>query len=137
MKHTCTILLLALFTGIGIPSTGMAAVDWEIRDTFKTEHPPLDIAGSADAKLTFVLAEGGVLFIYSDNGELKEKIAVDPAMDRIAVSSQGDTVLLSSRSNNTVQKINLVFSVAINIEGSPFLGSAEASVALVVFSDFQ
>jgi hypothetical protein len=115
----------------------LAAVDWEAGRSFRPEKPPLDVAGSADGKWTYVLTEGGKIDIYSAEGELNDTIAVDPAMDRIAVPGAGDKIILSSNKGRKVQEILVEFVMAIPTAGAPFLGPAGAPVEVVVFSDFQ
>lgn len=132
------ILIFFLFIGLlCAPFHCFASVDWEIKHFFTTEHSPIDIAYAAEDGLYFVLTKGGTLYIYSEKGKQKGKIPVDPAMNRIAVSAQGDKVILSSEQHKTVQEISITFQVNIGTEGAPFLGPADAPVTLVVFSDFQ
>jgi hypothetical protein len=127
------IMLLALTCAA--PAWGR--VDWEVGQTFKPEKPPLDVAGTVDGKWTFILAEGGKVYIYSADGGLKDTIDVGPGMDRIAVSGMGDKIFLSSNKGKKVQEVLINFIIPINTEGAPFLGTAQAPVELVVFSDFQ
>ncbi len=131
-----------LFATILLASPCQAGVDWEVSNTLKTPTAPLGIAASLDGKWTFVLAEGGKLFIYSEKGTLEDTIAVDPAMDHITSSGLQaanipDKVYLASSKNKTIQTVTLDFSVPINIQGAPFLGPENASVIIVAFSDFE
>lgn len=131
-----------LFATLILAAPCQAGVDWEISNPLKTPTAPLDIAASLDGKWTFVLAEGGKLFIYSDKGGLEETLAVDPAMDRIASSGLQaanipDRLYLASTKSKAVQTVTLDFSVPINIQGAPFLGPENAPVVVVAFSDFE
>lgn len=119
-----------------------ARVEWEVSSTLKTTTAPLDVAASFDGKWTFVLAEGGKLYIYSDKGALEDTIAVDPAMDRIASSGLQaanipERIYLVGGKSKTVQTITLDFPVTINTQGAPFLGPENAPVVIVEFSDFE
>lgn len=132
------LLLVALL--LAVPC--QAGVDSEVSSTLKIPAAPLDIAASLDGKWTFVLAEGGKLFIYSDRGTLEETLAVDPAMDHIAFSGLQaanfpDRLYLASSKNKTIQTVALDFAVSINIQGAPFLGPENAPVTIVAFSDFE
>jgi hypothetical protein len=127
------LLLLAMTGG----SPAQAKVSWEAGRVLRPEKPPLDVAGSLDGKWTFVLAEGGKVYIYSTDGELNDTISVDAGMDRISVPGAGERIYLSSRKDNKVQEILIEFITPIKTAGSPFLGAAKAPVELVVFSDFQ
>ncbi|MDA8164173.1 MAG: hypothetical protein M0017_03960 [Desulfobacteraceae bacterium] len=127
-------LMLAL---IWAPAA-FATVDWEAGRTISPGKAPLDVAGSADGRWTFVLTEGGKINIYSsEDGKLNDTIPVDPTMDRINVPGLGDKIIVSSSKAKKVQEILVDFVVNIPTAGSPFLGPANAPVEMVVFSDFQ
>jgi hypothetical protein len=128
-----SLLTLALAAG----SPAQARVDWEAGHTLRPEKPPIDVAGSVDGKWTFVLAEGGKLYIYSADGTLNDTLTVDAGMDRIAVTGTGERIHLSSRKDKKVQEMLIEFVMPIDTAGSPFLGAANGPVELVVFSDFQ
>ncbi len=135
------ISVLMLF-GLVSVSPSQADVDWQITKAFKLDSAPLDIASSADGSRVFVLAEGGKLLVYADDGGLIDSVPVDPSMDKLSVSGEitsplENTVYLSSKSKNTAQQIVIAFQADIDISGSPFLGAPDAPVAIVVFSDFQ
>jgi len=113
-----------------------AEVFLTVDKTYTTERSPIDVTGSADGRYSFVLSEGGKVYIYSSKGETNE-IMVDPAMDHIYASARGDKIYLSSTKDKKVQEIFVDFSHNIDINGSPFLGNADAPVTIVAFSDFQ
>lgn len=133
-----TILLILFFT-----CTGQAKVDWEIKHSWRTDSPPLDIAISIDGKWVFVLTTGGRLLVYSTvDNTLKDTILVDSAMDRVDVTgfipgNIANKIIVSSKDTRRVQKISFSFRQNINIVDSPFLGLADAPVTIVVFSDFE
>lgn len=143
MKHQRVKQLFAISFLLFFSSLGHAAIDWEIKNTFKTDAAPLDVAGSVDGKWTFVLTEGGKLLIYSTaDGTLADTLQVDPSMDSLDVSgfqpaNLADKIFLSSQKTKTVQEILFEFIKNINIEGAPFLGPPDAPVTIVVFSDFE
>lgn len=123
-------------------SSSQAGVEWNITANFKSPTTPLDITSSTDGKWTYVLAEGGKLYIFSDSGALEETVSVDPAMDRISSSGLAaiglpEKIYLASSKTKTVQSITVEFPVAINIQGAPFLGTENAPVVMVLFSDFE
>ncbi len=131
---------LALLTGLltlACTATGHAAVDWEAGPVITTKTPPLASAITLDGKWTFVLTRGGAVQVYDASGALDDTIAVDPAMDELAVSGTGDKIVVSSSRTNTVRQYTVTFVTAIDTKGSPFLGAANAPVEVVVFSDFQ
>jgi len=131
-----SILMLLLFF-FCLPLQAHSRVDWEETGQFRLDEIPIDIAKSQDAEYTFILTEKGHVYIYAADGSLAGEIPVAPAVNRIAVSSKGDQLYLLSNTNKTLQTINISFIEDINTIGSPFLGTADAQVAIVVFSDFQ
>lgn len=118
-------------------STAMATVDWNIEKTIQTGEAPLDVATTADGKMTFVLTKGGSVLIYNQDGSLKDTIQVGKKNNRIEVSAKGERLFLSNEKNKTLQIISLAFTVEIDIAGSPFKGNKNAPVTIAVFSDFQ
>ena len=129
-------LMLLLFF-FCLPLQAHSRVDWEETGQFRLDEIPIDIAKSQDAEYTFILTENGHVYIYATDGSLAGEIPVDPAVSRIAVSPKGDQLYLLSDKNKYLKTINISFIEDINIIGSPFLGAADARVAVVVFSDFQ
>jgi len=119
-----------------------ASVDWEINKAYKFDASPLDVASSVDGKRVFVLAEGGKVLIYDEDGNLTDTVPVDPSMDKLSISNDPtspleNTVYLTSKSTNTAQRIIVSFQADIPVAGSPFLGAPDAPIKIVVFSDFQ
>ena len=112
-------------------------VDWQETGQVKLDEMPIDIAKSQDAEYTFILTAKGNVYIYAADGRLTGEIPVDPAVSGIAVSPKGDQLYLLSEKNKSLKTINISFIEEINIIGSPFLGAADARVAVVVLSDFQ
>ena len=132
--NKCILLLLFFFC---LPLQAHSRVDWEETGQFKLDEIPIDIAKSQEAEYTFILTEKGHVYIYATDGNLAGEIPVDPGVSRIAVSPKGDQLYLLSDKNKYLKTINISFIEDINILGSPFLGAADARVAVVVFSDFQ
>jgi hypothetical protein len=129
--------MFILLIVILISAPGFATVEWDIRNTVKLETPPIDVAISRNGQFIYVLAEQGNLLIYSSDGSLKEKIKLEKHVDQIKAGPTEDMLLLSSKKDRTVQFLTLEFVKNINISGSPFKGSPDAPVAVVVFSEFQ
>lgn len=140
MKRIVTgtkVILVFLLLIFSLPLQSHSRVDWQETGQVKLEEMPIDIAKSQDAGYTFILTEKGHVYIYAADGSLAGEIPVAPAVNRIAVSAKGDQLYLLSNTNKTLQTINISFIEDINTIGSPFLGTADAQVAVVVFSDFQ
>jgi hypothetical protein len=136
-KNTIVKSILLLLFFFCLPLQAHSRVDWEEAGQFKLDEVPIDIAKSHDAEYTFILTEKGHVYIYTTDGSLAGEIPVDPAVSRIAVSPKGEQLYLLSDKNKYLKTIKISFIEDINIIGSPFLGAADARVAVVVFSDFQ
>jgi DNA-binding beta-propeller fold protein YncE len=87
--------------------------------------------------LTYLLTDQAKVLIYGDGGKLVGTVPVDPSVTDIAVSAKGDQLYLINGDRQTLKAIDIHFIVDFNIDGSPFLGPAEARIVVAVFSDFQ
>ena len=92
---------------------------------------------SADGKYTFILAEGGNIFILDSGGALKDTLKVSDSVVSIGTSPSGDFLLLADSKANTLEVLKISFIVDIDISGLPFKGPADAPVVVAVFSDYQ
>lgn len=131
-----TIAAAVVLTGY-IPMAYPGGVEWEILNSLNTETRPLDVAVSADGKSIFVLTENGQIRIYSSDGILTGKIAVDLQAERIAVDPDGERIYVTNRPAKRVDVILVDVIRDINLAGAPFKGKDQAPVVLAVFSDFQ
>ncbi len=133
MKKT----LLLLFLCLCLSDPAVADIEWQAGPALKTMAAPVDVATSADGSRTFVLVEGGKVQIHDQAGNLRDVIAVDPAMDHITSDGDGNRIIVSSRKNSLAQQIDISYRFPFDYTDSPFLGKAEAPVVLALFSDFQ
>ena len=90
-----------------------------------------------DGRKLFILTDQGEILVYSRSTKPDSKINVGKHVDRIKLGPRGDTLILSSGKNKTVQMVNIDFIQTINTAGSPFKGSEDAPVVIAVFDDFQ
>lgn len=129
------VLLLAFFFCF----SGLAAAEVEkgAAKTIKLETKPMDMAVSADGKYTFVLAEGGRVFIIDQQGQLKDTIKVSESVMSIGTSPSGDYLYLTDSKANTLEMVKISFVVDIETGGLPFKGPVNAPVVIAVFSDYQ
>ena len=114
-----------------------AEVETEVAATLKLQNPPIDMEVSLNGQRIYVLDNQGQLLIYNPTGALLNTIKVGTDVNQIKIGPRDDVLYLSNPKDNTVQVLNLTFTHAIDIAGSPFKGPANAPVAIVVFSDFQ
>ena len=112
-------------------------VEWNVYKTMQLDATPIDVALTADGRRIFVLTEQGEVLIYSSTNKLEAKIDVGKHVDQIKLGPGGETLILRSGKNKTVELITLDFIQKINITGSPFKGPEGAPVVIAVFDDFQ
>ena len=129
-----TFVLLAV---IVTPIPGHSTVDWTPGLLYENSSPPIDTALTPDGKWTFVLTKDSKVRIYNFDGTLNDTIAVTPDIDNIAVNATGEKLIISSKLTNRVQQINISFVASFNNDTAPSLGTPEAPVEIVIFSDFQ
>ncbi|HLA26936.1 MAG TPA: hypothetical protein VJZ49_03465 [Syntrophales bacterium] len=137
MKHKRAVILLAI---ILIPlrlTPACGTVEWVVKTKIDLNTPPRDIAVSLNGKRVFVLKDKGELLVYSNDGTLEEKIEVSPYVDQIKVGPRDDLLYLGSRTNKTLEIVELDFIKKISTVGSPFKGPADAPVVVAVFDDFE
>ena len=92
---------------------------------------------SARGTYMFVLTDDGIVRAYDSDGSIKGEIDVEKNIDGIACGPKENILLLKSKKDKKIQKINFEFIENINIEGFPFKGNADASVVIAVFTDYQ
>ena len=134
VRRLCILLIALLFS---FSSLALAEVEKGASRTLKLEAKPIDMAISADGKYTFILAEGGKVFIIDSSGSVKDTLKVSESVASIATSPSGDFLLLADSKDNTLEVIQISFIVDIDTTGLPFKGPANAPVVIAVFSDYQ
>lgn len=123
----------------GAFATGMATdnVEWNVYKTLKLDATPIDVAITPDGKRIFVLTDLGEVVIFSSAAKVEAKIEVGKHVDGLKLGPRGNTLILSSGQNKTVQVVTLDFIQSINTAGAPFKGPADAPVVIAVFDDFE
>lgn len=112
-------------------------VEWSVYQTLQLDATPIDVALSPDGRKIFILTEKGEVLIYSRSTKPDARIDVGKQVDQIKPGPSGDTLILSSGKNKTVQVIGIDFIQTINTSGSPFKGPEDAPVVIAIFDDFQ
>ncbi len=135
---------LLLWVIIGLVGSWLAAApvfsadfEWTVTKHLKLEASPLDIAPSADGQWLFILAPGEILVYSIKEDKVVKHIPVDKAFDRVTQSGSDSTRILSSRSGQALEIIQLGPVYRIDLSGLPFRGPEHAPVAIAVFSDYQ
>jgi hypothetical protein len=84
-----------------------------------------------------VLTDQGEILVYSSTQKIEGKIDVGKQVDQLKLGPRGDTLILTSGRNKTVQVATVDFIKKINTAGAPFKGAEDAAVVIAVFDDFQ
>lgn len=135
-KKQAILLVPALLT-MALASLGQAAVETETVKTFKATGGALDTTVSGDGKFFYVLSQKGIIEIFPTDGGAKEEIKIEGKADKLAVSENGDTLFLTDSAEGTTRLMSVDYVQTFDLAGSPYKGPENASVALVIFSDFQ
>jgi DNA-binding beta-propeller fold protein YncE len=115
----------------------MAALEWQVEETLNVGAETLDVAVTADGKLTFVLTAKGEVLLFSPDGAVLDRIPVGKAVKGIEISSAGDRMYLLSGAEKTLKVVSIEFVQEFTVAGSPFKGPEDAPVTIMEFSDFQ
>jgi len=112
-------------------------VEMNVYKTLQLVETPIDVAVSPDGMRIFVLTDRGEIVVYSSAANIEAKIDVGQYVDQIKLGPRGDSLILKSSKNKTVQIVSVDFVQKINTSGSPFKGPENAPVVIAVFDDFQ
>ena len=134
VRKICILLAALLFCFSGMV---MAEVEKGESRSLQLDAKPIDMASSADGKYTFVLAEGGKIFILDASGTIKDTLSVNESVVSIGTSPKGDFLLLADSKSNPLDIVRISLVVDIDTAGLPFKGPADAQVVVAVFSDYQ
>ncbi len=137
MKQKIAIVAVACLITVFYFGQGQASVDWRVIEMLKLEKPPLDIAVALSGKWIYVLTDEGNLEIYTPNGRLEDTISVGKHIEGLRVSPWEGKLILTSKSEKTVQLLSLSFIQKINTQGAPVKGNPNADVEIITFGDFQ
>lgn len=137
MKQKIAIVAAACLITVFYLGQGQASVEWKIDQMLKLEKPPLDIAVALSGKWIYVLTTEGNLEIYTPNGRLEDTISVGKHIEGLRISPWQGKLILTSKTEKTVQLLSLSFIQKINTQGSPVKGNPNAEVEIITFGDFQ
>ena len=137
IRSAVVFLSILIVLGSSLHAFALDSVEWNIQKTLKLDEAPIDVALASDGSRMFVLTQQGEIIIYANTSEVQARLNVGKHVDKIKLGPKGDTLILQSRENKTIQIVSLDFIQDINIAGSPFKGPPNAPVVVAVFSDFQ
>jgi len=139
VKTNLLIISVVIFSLV-MSTSGLAAtlgVEANRLKQISIEKMPLDVATSTDGKLMFVLVPGEVLIFSNLEAKPVSRIGVDAQFDRMTFAEKLDLLILSSKTSKKVDMVRIDLISEISIEGSPYLGRADALVTIAVFDDYQ
>jgi hypothetical protein len=134
-KHVIGIFVIVMVALTA--AVGSAEVETQVYKTIRLDASPIDMAMAANGKYIYTLTDAGTVEIYSGDGRLLDTVTVGSTVDQIEAGPREDILLLKSRTDRTVQILSVEFVQQIDISGAPIKGPETATVAVVVFSDFQ
>lgn len=137
---TPLLIVSAIIFSLVISANGLAAtlgVEATRLKQISVDKEPLDVETSTDGKLMFVLVPGEVLIFSNLEEKPVNRIGVDAKFDSMTFAEKLDLLILSSKANKKVAMVRIDLISDISIEGSPYLGRADARVTIAVFDDYQ
>jgi protein-disulfide isomerase len=139
MKRINLIVLFAVVVVLGAFGNALASktLDWNVLKTLQLDATPIDVDITPDGGRIFVLTDKGEIIIHSTRTNEESRIDVGKDVDHIKSGPGGETIVLTSEKNKTIQIVSVEFVQNINTAGAPFKGPENAPVAIVVFDDFQ
>jgi DNA-binding beta-propeller fold protein YncE len=133
------ILLLIMVIVLGAVVNGFATgdVEWNILKTLQLDATPIDVAITPDGRRIYVLTDRGEILIYSSTQKIEGRIEVGRNVDQLKLGPRGETLILTSGRDKTVQIATVDFIQKISTTGAPFKGPEDAPVVIATFDDFQ
>ncbi len=120
---------------VGPPA--LADIEWTEKKQLKLGASPVDLVTSPDGKWVIILTPGEILVYSIPEDKVVDRMLVDKAFDKIAYSAADSAVLIASSAGNTIKIIQMDVVHRFSLAGPPFKGPDNASVTIVVFSDYQ
>jgi hypothetical protein len=112
-------------------------VEWTISGKLDLKAPPDDMCASANGKWLYILSAGEIAVYSFTEEKIVNRIAIDKAFDSMTCVTEKNSLVVTSRSGNIVQIIQLEEVYQFDVSGLPFLGAKDAPVTVAVFSDYQ
>jgi len=115
----------------------LADIEWTEIKQLKLEASPVDLVTSPDGKWVIILTPGEVLAYSIPEDKVVDRMPVDKSFDKITYSASDGAVLISSSTGNMIKIIQMDVVHTFSLAGIPFKGPENASVTIIVFSDYQ
>ena len=138
-KHLKYVLYLsmAITAGLCFSTVVSAEVEWSTLKDIELKETPLDIAVSRDGMTAFILCEKSIKLYSIREGKGTDTIPITASFSQIALSPDGQTLLLTDAKNKQLSVIRVTPVYNIEIGLSPVIGKADAPVTVFAFMDYQ
>jgi len=131
------IVLAVMVSLLSVPAVIPAEIEWTIGGQFGLKAPSSDICAAADGKWLYILSAGEIAIYSFAEDKIVNRIVIDKAFDRMIYVKEKNALVVTSRSGNTVQIIQLEVAHKFSFSGLPYKGSKRAPITIAVFSDYQ
>ena len=135
--RTKALLTVIIVAGAAANILATDNVEWNILKTLQLDATPIDVAITPDGRRIYVLTDQGEILIYSSTQKIEGRVEVGKQVDRLKLGPRGETLILTSSRDKTVQIATVDFIQNIDASGAPFKGPEDAPVVIAVFDDFQ
>jgi len=115
----------------------LAGVEWNTLNDVDLQETPLDIAVSRDGMTAFILCEKSIKLYSIREGKVTDTIPITASFSQIALSPDGQTLLLTDTKNKQLSVIRVTPVYDMKIGQSPVMGKADAPVSIFAFMDYQ
>jgi len=136
-RHSRLLLVMAITAALLLPTAVSAEVEWKTLKEIRLAEKPLDVAVSRDGQTAYILGEKSIQLYSIREGRVTDTIPVTGRFSRIALSPDGETLILTDPENMQLSMIRVTPVYNIEIGNSPVLGKADAPVTVFAFMDYQ
>jgi len=136
-KRLLHLLMFCIAVASCFSANALAEVEWNTLKEIDLEEKPLDIAVSRDGMTAYILGEKSIQLYFIREGKVTDTIPLTGSFSRIALSPDGQTLLLTDTQNKRLSVIRVTPVYNIKIGQSPVVGKAGAPVTVFAFMDYQ
>ena len=131
------VFFIAIAVTLCFSTSVFAKVEWNVINRIALEDNPLDIVISRDGATVYILCEKNILLYSLRENKVTDAIPVKGKSSQIALSPDGEKLLLTDTENRQVSIIKISEIYDIKVGQSPVIGKADAPVHVFAFFDFQ
>jgi hypothetical protein len=132
MKHfLLTISAVGLFA-----SLADASIELSLKRELNLEASPLDVAGSPDGRLVYLLVPGKILVYSVSENKVIDFMPVNTSADKLSIGKD-NSFIVTSNTEKTLKIYQAETRHKIDVSGLPFRGPEHAPVVIAVYSDYQ